>query len=118
MNDQRWQNWLTTLIGVWVFLTPNVLPSFFPDAAVTGLVPWNHYIVGLAIAATGIAAIIAYQFWEEWIGMLLGLWLVASPWLLGFSNVTSLTVNDVATGVAVMALSGWVLTRADATTTT
>lgn len=39
-----------------------------------------------AIAAISLAAIVAYANWEEWINLLLGLWLIVSPWILGFAH--------------------------------
>ena len=37
-----------------------------------------------AIVCLSLAAMIAFSTWEEWVNLALGLWLVASPWLLGF----------------------------------
>jgi hypothetical protein len=41
---------------------------------------------GAAIAAISLAAIVAFASWEEWANLLLGLWLVVSPWILGFAD--------------------------------
>ena len=41
---------------------------------------------GAVIAVISLAALIAYRDWEEWANFLLGLWLVVSPWLLGFAH--------------------------------
>ena len=109
MNKQRWQDWVTAFVGVWVFLSPLVIPYISPDSAATGIVAWNHTIVGLAIAVVGIAALAAYQIWEEWVDAVLGVWLIASPWVLGFTSMTALTWNAVIMGAVVVVLSGWVL---------
>jgi hypothetical protein len=45
---------------------------------------------GAAIAAISVGAIIAYASWEEWMNFLLGLWLVASPWVLGFTHTRAM----------------------------
>jgi SPW repeat len=45
---------------------------------------------GVAIAAISLAALVAYASWEEWANLLLGLWLVASPWLLGFAHTRAM----------------------------
>jgi len=109
MNRQRWQDWVVALIGVWVFLTPWVLPYFFPAAVATGIVGWNHYVVGLALAASGLAAVFAYQIWEEWTDVVLGAWLALSPWVLGFASLTALTWNAVIMGIVAVILSASVL---------
>jgi len=45
---------------------------------------------GAAIAAISLVAIAAYANWEEWANFALGLWLVASPWLLGFAHTRAM----------------------------
>jgi SPW repeat len=52
---------------------------------------------GALIAATSFAAIVAFSEWEEWITLLLGMWLVVAPWLLGFAHARAMHVC-VATG--------------------
>ena len=39
-----------------------------------------------AIIILSLAAMIAFSAWEEWLNLALGLWLVVSPWLLGFAH--------------------------------
>jgi hypothetical protein len=48
---------------------------------------------GAAIAAISIAAIVAFSNWEEWLILLLGLWLTASPWVLGFAHTRAAHVS-------------------------
>jgi hypothetical protein len=45
---------------------------------------------GAAIAAISLAAMIAFARWEEWANLLLGLWLIVSPWLLGFAHTRAM----------------------------
>jgi hypothetical protein len=45
---------------------------------------------GAAIAALSLAAIVAYVSWAEWMNLLLGLWLIASPWALGFTHTRAM----------------------------
>ena len=45
---------------------------------------------GAAIAAISLAALFAFARWEEWANLLLGLWLIASPWLLGFAHTRAM----------------------------
>ena len=48
------------------------------------------WATGAAIALISLAAMIAYKDWEEWANFLLGLWLIASPWLLGFAHTSAM----------------------------
>ena len=60
---------------------------------------------GAAIAAISLAALVAFTSWEEWANLLLGLWLIVSPWLLGFAHTRAMHFS-IGTGclVAFMAL--------------
>jgi hypothetical protein len=49
--------------------------------------------------------------WEEWIVLVCGAWVVASPWLLGFPRTVAMRV-DVGIGIVVMymaALELWLI---------
>ena len=48
------------------------------------------WATGAVIALISLAAMIAYRDWEEWANFLLGLWLIASPWLLGFAHTSAM----------------------------
>jgi ABC-type uncharacterized transport system permease subunit len=118
MRRQHWQDWLTAIVGIWTFITPWVLVQTAP-AATTGTavaasaagsgVDWSFHLVGLAIAIVGIAAIAARRLWEEWVDVVLGAWLLASPWILKFTDHTALTWNALIMGAVVVILSAWVL---------
>jgi hypothetical protein len=45
---------------------------------------------GAALAMLSLAAIVAFASWEEWVNLALGLWLIASPWLLGFAHTRAM----------------------------
>jgi len=50
-------------------------------------------IAGLFIAVLSIAALTAFALWEEWLNLIAGLCLIASPWLLGFQDSDAMTVD-------------------------
>ncbi|MBS3647332.1 SPW repeat protein [Pseudaminobacter sp. 19-2017] len=109
MNGQRWQDRLLPLIGLYVFLSPVIIPHFYAASVAAGAVAWSHYLVGAAIGLLGIAALSSNQLWEEWVTLVLGAWLIVSPWLLGFAGMRALTCNAVLTGAIVVILSASVL---------
>ena len=47
-------------------------------------------LTAAAIIVLSIAAVLAFSIWEEWINMALGLWLVVSPWILGFAHTRAM----------------------------
>jgi hypothetical protein len=45
---------------------------------------------GAAIAILSLAAMAAFANWKEWGNLLLGIWLIASPWVLGFPHTRAM----------------------------
>jgi hypothetical protein len=45
---------------------------------------------GAAIAVLSLVALVAFATWEEWANLLLGIWLIASPWALGFPHTRAM----------------------------
>jgi hypothetical protein len=69
-----------------------------------GTARMDFWVGSVAIAAISIGAIVTYASWEEWANLALGLWLVASPWPLGFAHVPAMHFS-VAIGAAVAYLA-------------
>lgn len=59
---------------------------------------------GILIAVLSIAALAAFAVWEEWLNLIVGLWLILSPWLFGFQTSDAMPV-DVAIGIMVAMLA-------------
>jgi hypothetical protein len=71
---------------------------------------WNAWITGIVMIGLAAAAIFAFAEWEEWVNLVVGLWALAAPWILGFAGDTSATWSHVVVGLVVAALSaagGW-----------
>ena len=45
---------------------------------------------GAAIAVVSVATFVAFSNWEEWVNFLLGVWLIVSPWALGFAHTKAM----------------------------
>ena len=43
-----------------------------------------------AVAAVSIATLVAFSVWEEWLNLLLGAWLILSPWVIGFAHTRAM----------------------------
>jgi len=52
-----------------------------------------------------------WERWEEWINLVLGVWLIISPWVLGFNTVGQATRNMVLMGILMIILPLWVVGR-------
>jgi hypothetical protein len=65
---------------------------------------FNLWASAAAIGAISLTALLAFAWWEEWINVALGLWLIASPWLLGFAHTSAMHFS-IGIGVVVVFLS-------------
>lgn len=100
----HWQDWVNLGMGGWLFISPWVLGfTGQPGPA------WNCWALGVLVAAVSVSALIQFVRWEEWLNAAIGLWLLASPWLLGFadSDAASALWNHVASGVVIGVLALW-----------
>jgi len=66
---------------------------------------------GAAIAILSLAAMVAFANWEEWANLLLGLWLIVSPWALSFTHTRAMhfSIGVGATVAFLAALELWLV---------
>ena len=96
------------LLAIFLFVSP----WFLARASGTAVVDLRAS--GAAIALLSLAAIFAYASWQEWTNLLLGIWLIVSPWLLGFAHTRAMHYS-IGVGVTVAffsALELWLLHEA------
>lgn len=102
-RQQRWQDWVNLVLGVWLFLSP-----FFgigeSQAATT-----NSYVFGFIVAAASAWALSRPRIWEEWVNLAVGVWLIIAPLVLGFSNETGAMWNHIIVGLVVAGDALWVM---------
>ena len=48
---------------------------------------WTAWSGGVVIGAMAIAALLEFAEWEEWVALLVGAAVAASPWVLGFATI-------------------------------
>jgi SPW repeat len=96
------------ILGAFLFLSPWIF-HLSPGAE-----SWSAWVSGAIIAILSIAALAAFAEWEEWINLILGLWVVVSPWVLKFSGSTDAMRTDVIVGIIVAVIAAielWMLHR-------
>ena len=101
---KHWQDPVSAVLSACLVLSPWAI-GFYGDTVATA----NAVIIGLALVATALGAILFPRAWEEWTEAVLGLWLIASPWVLGFSTHTDARSTAVVTGVVIAVLALWTL---------
>ena len=103
-QPKHWQDLVNAVLGVWVIVSPWVLGFEGASMAMS-----NAVIVGIALVATALGAVFVPRAWEEWTEAALGLWLVVSPWILGFSGHREALLSMMIAGLAVIGLAVWTL---------
>lgn len=101
MEDFKWESGTNVLLGLWLVLTP----FFFGYASNAEL--GSDMLAGGAIAI--LAAFRTFQRgvgeWADWLTALLGVWVIMSPWVIGFTQNQAHAFNDVMVGTIVVAFS-------------
>jgi hypothetical protein len=106
MNDWM-KDWTNTklcdvanlILGAFLFVSPWIFGFGGSRAAE------NANIVGVVIAVLAIAALAAFAVWEEWLNLIVGLWALVSPWVLGFQATTKAMAVCVIVGILVAILA-------------
>jgi SPW repeat len=101
---KHWQDPVHAVLGAGLVLAPWAV-GFAGDTVATV----NAVVAGLALVAGALGAMLMPRAWEEWTEAVLGLWLIVSPWALGFSAQADARRATVVTGIAVVVLAAWTL---------
>ena len=104
MNRRRWQDHIAFIVGIWLISAPWAFGSFGPDSIPIGAAAWNFLVCGAAVAILGVAALASYRFWEEWVNLLIGVWLIASPWVLQYIQEPLFVWNALICGILLVVL--------------
>lgn len=96
----RWQDWASFALGLWLAMSPWFLGYAGHDAATA-----NAAFVGLILALGSHFEVSFDEIAVEWFNLAIGLWLVAAPFVVGFSANTDASANCVAVGTLVTVLA-------------
>lgn len=104
LSTRRWQDQLTVLLGLWLIVSPVVFgfPAEAPQAMYA-------YGAGLAIAVLAAWDLVKTYMWAVVLNILIGIWVVVSPWVLGMAGFRDIVANAVIVGLAVIVLGMWEL---------
>lgn len=101
---KHWQDPVNAVLGAWLVLSPWALGFSGDTVAMV-----NFSVVGVLLLAAALGAIFLPRAWEEWTESTLGLWLVVSPWLIGYSGVESAKADAILSGLVILTLALWAL---------
>ncbi len=97
------------ILGIWVLISPFVLRvSNFRIAL------WNNVIVGIIIIAFSATRAWGGRYQSTgigWVNFILGIWLIISPFVIGFRTSPALVWNNIIAGIVVAVVSALSATR-------
>lgn len=105
VNRRLSGRWLLILTGVYVMLSPWITTHRPQAETISDAIAWSHYLAGGAMITLGFIGLAVDHLWEDWMATLVGVWLVVSPWLLGFTSIGTLAWSDTLMGIIVIVLS-------------
>ena len=100
LNGRTTLDLAALVAGILLFVAPWAL-----GFAAAGGAAWNAWIVGGAIALVALGALVAFNAYEEWANLALGLWAAVAPLALGFADQASALWTHVVLGLVVAALA-------------
>ena len=95
------QDWVNLVLAVLLIISPWVL-TYSTDTTAAA----NAWVSGVVIGLLAIAALTALAEWEEWLEMLVGAWVVISPWTLAFASDGIAAWSHVVLGLLVIIFAG------------
>ena len=96
----HYQDWISLACAVLLFISPWIL-AFSGDVTATRAA----WITGVVVAIFAVAALVQFAEWEEWISLLLGVWMIVAPWVVGFSTLGVAVAAFVVLGLVVAVAS-------------
>lgn len=102
LEGKQPQDWINLLLAVALVVSPWVV-----GFATEQYASWNAWICGALVGIVAIGALGAFHEWEEWVNLLLGLWVVAAPWVLGFAAAIPARSTHIVFGLLIAAVAAW-----------
>lgn len=103
--DNDWQDLLIFIAGLWLFLSPFLLQYISSNPSAAG----TSFMVGSLMIGLAMTGLSIHQFWEEWINLVLAVFLMATPWIFEFTTEPVVMWNVISVGVIAAICAFWVL---------
>ncbi len=95
---------INLLLGAILLVSPWVL-GFASDR----MASWNACVSAAVIVGVAVTALLSFAEWEEWVEFVVGIWVLLSPWLIGYGDTGPAHTVHTVVGLGVIGLSLWEL---------
>jgi len=103
-THRSWEDWVSMLIGVLIGFSP-----WLADQQGDQAVIWNAILVGALVLVLAQLEYVSLQRWQEIGATILGLWLIASPFIFGYAEAGPLRHWHYVLGAVTVLLAAWAL---------
>lgn len=127
-RGRHWQDWVNLVLAVWLFISPWII-SFGATSGTSGYdaygsygagggaaaapaasaAAWNAWIFGVIVFLVALSALGRMRPWQEWINLLIGIWLFVAPWVLGFTGLPGASWDHWIVGALIFIFAVWSL---------
>ena len=101
-NGKRLQDWILLALALALFVSP-----WWAGFVGSKGAEWCAGLSAIVLAYFASASLAEYRQWEEWVTLVVGAWLLAAPWALGFVGNAAATHAFWLIGGLVVAISLW-----------
>ena len=105
MTTRRWVDWVNVMLGLWLIGSPWLLAAAGDDMPAA----WSSWSVGAGIVTLALFAMYKPSVSGDFVGIIFGAGLIASPWMLGFASASTAAANAVIIGLLVVGYALWAM---------
>lgn len=103
-SPKRWQDRLVLLLGIWMIISPFVFGYPYGSGGAI-----NAYCSGVAMLVLAAVDLSGTYAWAVGLNVLLGIWLIISPWVVNGLPGSSFDANEISVGIVAIILLAWEL---------
>jgi hypothetical protein len=91
----RWPDGANLILAAWLFISPWVLQFAFTGAPGGSVAAWNAWVLGVVVFLVALSTMgRRFVKGQEWLNLVLGVWIFIAPWVLAFAGRNSTPAWD------------------------
>ena len=101
-KHERFIDGLNIALGIILFASPWLF-DFVSDR----LAAWNAWVSAVVLIGIAATTLLRFAEWADWVELVLGFWIVLSPWMIGYADTGPGHTAHMLIGLGVIGLSLW-----------
>lgn len=104
ISNVRTASGLNIVAGIWLIMAPFLVGYANLENAM-----WNDIICGAIVAILAAIRVSTplSNPWLSWVNVVIGIWLIIAPFILGYSEFPAPVWNDIILGIIIAGLAAW-----------